>query len=318
MRCLIVDQMHEKTKDLLEEVGLQVDYRPDITREEIISEIGDYEGLIIRSKTKVDSSLIEAAKQLKFVGRAGAGVDNLDVDRLEQKEIEIFNAPEGNRNALAEHTMGLLLALMHKIVKADKEVRNKKWLREDNRGTELSGKTVGLLGYGNMGQAFAQKLSAFECDVLAYDKYKKSYTNDNCKAAGLEELFERCDVFSIHIPLTSETRNMIDEKFIQSFKKDIYLLNTARGEILSFSACCDGLKSGKIKGLALDVLENEKIDQLSPAQLQCFEELADSDKVILTPHVAGWSYESYENISIVLAEKIGKYLSEKDSNKQVG
>lgn len=311
MRCLIVDQMHESTTQLLEKVGLEVDYRPEISRTEILSIIEPYEGLIIRSKTKVDTELIEAASSLRFVGRAGAGVDNLNVEKLEEKGIKILNAPEGNRNALGEHTIGLLLALLHKIVKADREVRKKQWLREDNRGVELSGKTVGLLGYGNMGQAFAQKLSSFQCEVLAYDKYKDNYTNDHCEQASLDELFERCDIFSIHVPLTAETRDMVDLNFIKSFKKDIYLINTARGEILNFKSCCQGLNSGKIRGLALDVLENEKLEKLTAEEQDCFSELAASDRVILTPHVAGWSYESYRQISEVLASKIGQFIAEK-------
>lgn len=310
MKCLIVDQMHENISVLLKEAGVEVDYRPEISRDEILYSIGHYDGLIIRSKTNVDNELIEAADNLKFVGRAGAGVDNLNVERLEAKGINIFNAPEGNRNALGEHTIGLLLALLHKIVKADREVRNKHWLREENRGIELSGKTVGLLGYGNMGQAFAQKLSSFQCEVLAYDKYKDNYGDDHCTQASLEEVFDKSDIFSIHVPLTSETRHMVDVNFIRSFRKDIYLINTARGEILSLKSCCESLKSGKIRGLALDVLENEKLETLSPEQQKCFDQLASSDRVILTPHVAGWSYESYQQISEVLASKIIQFITE--------
>ncbi len=309
MNCLIVDYMHENTPEFFEGIGLIVDYKPKVGRQEILQIIGNYDGLVIRSKTPVDHELIEAGSKLKFVARAGAGIDNLDVDALEKRNIEVINAPEGNRNALAEHTVGLLMSLLHNIVKSDKEVRRSVWDREGNRGVELAGKTVGLLGYGYMGQAFAQKLQPFGCNVLAYDKYKQNYGDSFCKEATLDEVFRETDIFSIHVPLTGETHKMIDAEFINSFEKDVYIINTARGEVLSLADSAVALKTGKVVGMALDVLENEKLETLNDEQRNVFEYLVQSKKTILTPHVAGWSYESYENISKVLAEKIAIFKS---------
>lgn len=309
MNCLIVDYMHDKTSEFFEHIGLEVDYKPKVGRQEILHIIRKYDGLVIRSKTQVDQELIDAGSRLKFVARAGAGIDNLDVEALQKRSIEIINAPEGNRNALAEHTIGLLMSLLHNIVKSDKEVRKAIWDREGNRGVELAGKTVGLLGYGYMGQAFAQKLQPFGCNVLAYDKYKRNYGDSFCKEASLDQVFKESDIFSIHVPLTAETNHMIDADFINSFEKDIYIINTARGEVLNLADSCKALKSGKVIGMALDVLENEKIETLSDEQQTCFQYLIQSEKTILTPHVAGWSHESYENISKVLAEKIAIFKS---------
>ena len=309
MKCLIVDYMHEKTLDYFDKIGLTSDYKPTLDRAQILEVIDGYEGLVIRSKTKVDRELIKAGKHLKFVARAGAGIDNLDVDTLEKHGIEVINAPEGNRNALAEQAIGMLMSLLHNIVKSDKEVRQHKWDREGNRGVELAGKTVGLLGYGYMGQAFAQKLQPFGCNVLAYDKYKRRFTDSFCTESSLEEIFAKSDIFSIHVPLTAETKQMVDLNFINSFKKDIYLLNTARGEVLNLSDACKAIRIEKIKGIALDVLENEKLTTLSPTQQDSFKYLIGSNRAILTPHIAGWSHESYENISKILAEKIAAFMS---------
>lgn len=309
MKCLIVDFMHEKTIEFFDEVGLDSTYKPKANRQEILNVIGEFDGLVIRSKTKVDKELIAAGSNLKFVGRAGAGIDNLDVETLQSKGIEVINAPEGNRNALAEHCLGLLLSLLHNIVSSDKEVRQYIWDREGNRGVELAGKTVGLLGYGYMGQAFAQKLQPFGCNVIAYDKYKNNYGDSFCKEATLDTVFKDSDIFSIHVPLTGETKQMVNLAFIDSFAKDIYLINTARGEVLDLADSCKALSSGKIRGLALDVLENEKLDTMNERQKESFKFLKDSKRTILTPHVAGWSHESYENISKVLAHKIGVFIS---------
>jgi len=308
MKCLIVDKMHEETTDMLVEIGLKVDYEPHITREEIKSVISEYHGIIIRSKTPLDKELIDLATNLHFVGRAGAGVDNLDVDYLKAKDIAIMNAPEGNRNALGEHTVGMLLSLLNNIAKSDREVRNLSWDREGNRGYELFGKTVSLLGFGNMGEAFARKLKAFDCKVLAYDKYKKSFGSEYAIEASLDQIYSESDVFSIHVPLTEETRGMVNEVFLNKFQKKIYLLNTSRGEVLPFNACLHGLKQGIIKGVGLDVLENEKLNELDVNQKSAFEYLATSDKVIMTPHIAGWSFESYKKISLVLREKIKQFM----------
>ncbi|MBL6448665.1 phosphoglycerate dehydrogenase [Fulvivirga sp. 29W222] len=309
MKCLIVDYMYDNIEELLIMAGLEPDYRPTISRDEIVNIIHDYEGLIIRSKTRVDEALVEQAKQLKFVGRAGAGIDNLDEEVLDRRGIKILNAPEGNRNALGEHCIGLLLGLLNNIVKSDMEVRQGIWDREGNRGYELSGKTVGLVGCGYMGTAFAEKLRGFDCEVLVFDKYKDNCTNSYMRQTSMEEIYERADVFSLHIPLTTETKGLVDFDYINKFRKKIFFLNTSRGEIVSLSGLCKAIESGKVIGAGLDVLENEKINNLTTDEQKVFDYLVNSRKTILTPHIGGWSYESYEKINNVLVDKIKKEIN---------
>ena len=309
MKCLIVDYMYDDIETLIRDVGMEPDYRPLISRDEILGVISNYEGLIIRSKTRVDKELIDKATRLRFVARAGAGIDNLDEALLQQRSIAILNAPEGNRNAVGEHCMGLLLSLLHNIVKSDTEVRQGIWDREGNRGYELSGKTVGLIGYGFMGTSFAQKLKAFGCEVIFYDKYKLHASDGFARQATMEELFERVDVLSLHVPLTHETNGLVNEDYLSKFEKNIFFINTARGEVTKLSAIRYGLESGKIRGAALDVLENEKINKLSGEALDNFKYLINSNKTILTPHVAGWSFESYKMINTVLIDKIKQEIN---------
>ena len=261
--CLIADEMHESIIPLLEGIGIKADYRPKITRPELLECIGNYEVLLIRSKTDLDVEMIDRADKLEIIGRAGAGLDKIDVAYVEGKGIEIVNAPEGNRDALAEHAVGLLLSLLNNVVRADAEVRNWVWAREANRGIELSDKTVGIIGYGYMGQAFVQRLRAFDCRVLVYDKYKKGFGTKKVEEVSLEKLFDKADILSLHIPLTEETRGWVNKEFIDRFRKDIYLLNTARGEILPVKDLLALLDSGKVHGAALDVLEKEKFDALT-------------------------------------------------------
>ena len=303
-KCLIVDRMHECIIPLLEEAQYQVHYRPGMTREEILEAIAEYEGLIVRSKLAVDQELIDRATSLHFVGRAGAGLDQLDTEALAVRNIAVVNAPEGNRDALAEHMVGMLLGLLNKIYQADQQVRAGVWDREANRGVELMGKTVGIIGYGYMGQAFAQRLSGFGVKVLAYDKYRQTYGDVYATEASVEALHEQADVISFHVPLTEETRNMVDDRYLNQFQKDVILLNSARGKISSFKTLVEALERGKLRGAALDVLENEQLATLSEQQRHYFAKLCQSDRVLLTPHVAGWTYESYEKISRVLAKKV--------------
>jgi D-3-phosphoglycerate dehydrogenase / 2-oxoglutarate reductase len=302
--CLIIDLMHESILPLMEQIGWQVDYRPEIKREEIIQLIHQYEGLIVRSKTTIDKEIIDRAAKLKWIGRAGAGLDLLDVEALEAKNIRIVNAPEGNRDALAEHAIAILLALLNKIHTADRQIRQGTWDREGNRGVELMGKTVGIIGYGFMGQAFARRLQGFGVEVLAYDKYKTKYGDEFAKEVSMDEIYEKADVLSLHLPLTEETHYMLDHIYLQKFKKDIYLLNTARGKNISFKTLVEALEGGKLKGAALDVLENEKIKQFTTEQQHYFNLLIHHDNVIFTPHVGGWTYESYEKINQTLVAKI--------------
>lgn len=266
--------------------------------------IADYDGMIIRSKFKVDRAFLDKAKRLKFVGRCGAGMENIDLEAAREKGVKCFNSPEGNRDAVGEHALGILLSLMNKVVQADKEVRSGTWDRLRNRGTEIGGKTVGILGYGHMGSAFGQKLKGLSCEVIAYDKYKTGFSTRQVHEVELEEFFRKTDVLSIHMNLTEETVGMVDGDFFSKFEKDIYLINTARGPIVPLSELLAAIESGKVIGAALDVLEYEGLNFEELDSIPVLEELYKSEKVILTPHVAGWSHESNVKMASILAEKI--------------
>lgn len=307
--CLIVDEMHDSVVSLLKEIDVAPVYRPDVSRQEIIELIADYEVLFIRSKTRVDKELLKNAQHLKVVGRAGAGIDNLDEAYLSSKNIAIINAPEGNRDAVGEQTIGMLLSLMHNIHKSHLEVTSKTWDREGNRGVELSGKTVGIIGYGNMGQMVAQRLKSFGCNVLAYDKYRSDYEDEYCTSASLNEIHASADVLSLHVPLTDETRGWIDDDFFEAFQKPVYFLNLARGGIVSLHAVKSALEKGKLIGAALDVLENEKLETLNFEQEKVFKYLSEATNVILTPHIGGWSRESHVKINQVLVNKLNRLIN---------
>jgi D-3-phosphoglycerate dehydrogenase len=313
MKVLIIDEMHESITPLLTELNIEVEYEPQIKRNEIISIIGKYEGLIVRSKTRVDAELLQAAKKLKFVARAGAGIDNVEVEELEKRNIKLINAPEGNRDALAEHATGMILSLFNKINLADQEVRTGIWDREGNRGVELMGKTIGLLGYGNMGEAFAKRLSSFGCEILAYDAEKAGFSNGFVKEVEMNEIFEKAQILSLHIPLNAQNKGLVNYEFLSSFKNLEYIINTSRGEVIILKDLLKLLQENKIKGAALDVLENEKIRSLSSEELLVFQEIIKLKQVLFTPHVAGWSYESYEKINLVLCQKIKTLLKNIDN-----
>lgn len=303
-KILIVDSMHDSLFAMLNEIGWKYDYLPEIKRDEIKLKHQGYEGLIVRSKTFIDRDLLGESPTLKFIGRAGAGLDNLDLDYLHEKKIAVLHAAEGNRDAVGEFTVGLLLTLMRNIALADTEVRNGIWERERNRGEEIMNKTVSIIGYGNMGQAFARRLSGFGCKILVYDKYKKGYADRFCTEAGMDAIFDETDILSLHIPLTEETRWMVNTDYINRFKKNIIILNTARGEIIPLEAMAQTIASGKVRGAALDVLENEKINNLTRAQQQSFNYLKSKSNVIFTPHIAGWTFESHIKINVALINKI--------------
>jgi len=304
MNILIIDEMHPSIIPLLENEGFQVDYQPEISRLELEGIIHRYEGLIIRSKTAMDRPLLEKAARLRFIGRAGAGLDKIDLDSLQERNIPLYNAPEGNRDAVAEHAIGMLLALFNHIPRADRQVREKIWNREQNRGEELSGKTVGIFGYGHMGQSFAKKLRGFDVKVLAYDKYKTGFGSEFAEESSFERIQEEADILSIHVPLTSETRNFFTLEVINAFKKPFYLINTARGEVVSLEVLNGALASGKLRGALLDVLEKEKLDKLDPLQEEAFQKLVEKPNVLFSPHVAGWTFQSYEKINKVLVGKL--------------
>lgn len=304
MKFLIVDEMHESIVPLLSSINVIGNYKPYLNREEVLNEVVDYDGIVVRSKLKLDVEFFKKAVQLKFIARAGAGLDQIDVEEVERRGIVIVNAPEGNRDALGEHALGLLLSLTNKISQGNLQVRNKIWDREGNRGVELSGKTVGLLGYGFMAQAFAKRLKAIGCIVVAYDKYKTGFSDEVVKEVSLNELKVISDVFSIHVPLTNETLGFVDEEFLKSFSKSFWLLNTARGPVLKLIGLIGAMKSGKVLGAGLDVLENEKINKLSVEEEVWFSELSRFENVVFSPHVGGWSVESYRRINTVLVEKL--------------
>jgi D-3-phosphoglycerate dehydrogenase len=303
-KVLIVDEVHPSMAEGLTNLGFEVETRTDLTLSEFVSILPAYEGLVVRSKFKITAEILTDTT-LTFIARAGAGLDLLDVDVCLSRGIAVFSANEGNSDAVAEHVIGQLLSLAHKLHTSDTEVRHGLWEREGNRGFELKGKTIGIIGYGNMGKAVASRLACFGMSILAYDKYAPSADYP----ATMEQLFEQADILSLHIPLTSETRGLISVEFINSFKKPILLINSSRGPIAPLEPLLHGLRSGQIKGLALDVLPNEKLSTWSPVEKELFTEIAAYPATIFSPHVAGWTTESYYKINEVLLEKIKLHFS---------
>lgn len=311
MKVLFIDSVHHYLSEALAEKGIQCDLFYNLTKTEIENCIGEYQGVVIRSKIKLTKEIIDKATRLKFIARAGAGMENIDVDYAESKGIRCLHAPEGNRDAVAEHAMGMLLSLFNNLNRADFEVRNGHWLREENRGIELCGKTVGIIGYGNMGSAFAQRLTGFDSEILAYDKYKEGFGTSLIKESALEDLFEKADIISLHTPLTPETHHLINTHFINSFNKNIYIINTARGKSLDTAALVNAIEEGKVLGACLDVLEYEAVsfEKLDASKLpEPFQYLIQSEKVILSPHIAGWTHESNFKIAKHLFIKIVNLL----------
>lgn len=310
MNILFIDPIAIGSNQLnqtLEKAGHTCDLQYKWTKEEIISNIHLYDGIVIRSRIKITKEIIDKAAKLKFIARAGAGMENIDTAYAENKGIKCLHAPEGNRDAVAEHAIGMLLSLFNNLCRANQEVREAKWIREGNRGVELMGKTVGIIGYGNMGSAFAERLKSFGVTVLAYDKYKTGFGSGSVQEVSLDKIFEETDVLSLHTPLTDETHDLINHTFINKFKKNIYIINTARGKSLNTADLVANIHSGKVLGACLDVLEYEvtSFENLDTSALpQAFQYLVQSDKVILSPHIAGWTRESNEKIAMILGEKI--------------
>lgn len=303
-KILVINDLHLDFIKILEADGFTIDYKPNISKEEVWDIIAEYHGLIVRSKLYIDEDFIKKAKKLEFIGRAGAGIDNIDENALVKTAIKIYNAPEGNRDAVGEHAIGMLLSVFNNIHKGHHEIINGKWDREGNRGLELGSKTIGIFGYGNTGRSLAKKLQGFGCRVIAYDKYKTEDGDLFAEKVSYEDFLKYSDVVSIHVPLTKETGNFINKDFIDSFEKEIFLINTSRGKVLNLEDLLDGLNNGKVVAACLDVLENEKLNTLTERQRKTLDELIATNKVLLTPHVAGWTYESYRKISEVMAQKI--------------
>ncbi|ARV15740.1 2-hydroxyacid dehydrogenase [Polaribacter sp. SA4-12] len=307
MKVLHLDSNHSLLINQLNDLGYTNDEDYTSSKSDIENKIHLYDGFIIRSRFSIDKDFLDKASNLKFIGRVGAGLENIDCEYAESKGITLIAAPEGNRNAVGEHSLGMLLSLFNNLNKADKEVRNGKWLREENRGIELDGRTVGLIGYGNMGKSFAKKLRGFDVEVLCYD-IKPNVGDANCKQVSLSELQEKADVLSLHTPQTELTKNMINTDFINGFKKSFWLINTARGKSVVTKDLVSALQSDKILGAGLDVLEYEKAsfenlfsDDKMP---EAFKYLIDSENVLLSPHVAGWTIESKERLAQTIVDKI--------------
>lgn len=307
IKVLFVDSTHPVLPEKLKSAGLQVDYQPEITKTEVEEIIQLYDGVVVRSKLQLDVKLLEKATKLKFIARVGSGLENIDVSYAGHRNIICLNAPEGNRDSVGEHTIGILLTMMNKISRADAEVKSGKWLREANRGYELKGKTIGIIGYGNMGSAFAQRLKGFEVTTIAYDKYKFEYSDDYAEETTLEEIFEKTDILSLHVPLTNETNYMVNKEFLSKFHKNIFLLNTSRGKVVNTNHLVWGLKNGRVLGAALDVLEYEKstFEELHRKEIpEEYKYLLNHPAVVVTPHVAGWTFESEVKLAEVLSDKI--------------
>jgi D-3-phosphoglycerate dehydrogenase / 2-oxoglutarate reductase len=303
-RVLIIDEVHASLFPMVDGIGVAYDYRPDIKPLEVCEALVGFDGLIVRSKMRITADTIKLADKLKFVARAGAGLDNIDAEALQERGIALFGANEGNRQAVGEHALGMLLSLMRNITRGDRQVRDKVWLREENRGEEISGKTVGIIGYGNMGKSFARVLSGFGCRIVAYDRFAPEKIGAPAEQVSLEELQAEADIVSLHIPYVPENRAFADDAFFSSFRKPMWFMNTSRGEVVDQKALVQHLQSGKVKGAALDVLENEKLHTLTALQQENFAYLSQSDNVVLTPHIAGWTHESYVKINEVLVQKI--------------
>ncbi|MEL0651551.1 2-hydroxyacid dehydrogenase [Algibacter sp. TI.3.09] len=306
MKILHLDTNHELLIEQLAQAGFTNHEDYTSTKPEIEAKIGEYDGIVLRSRFTIDKQFLDAATNLKFIGRVGAGLENIDCDYAEQKGVYLVSAPEGNRNAVGEHSLGMLLSLFNKLNKADAEVRQGKWLREANRGIELDGKTVGLIGYGNMGKAFAKKLRGFDVEVLCYD-IKANVGDANAKQVTLAEFQEKVDVVSLHTPQTPLTVNMINAEFINAVKKPFWLINTARGKSVVTTDLMNALKSEKILGAGLDVLEYEKAsfeNLFTSSMPEAFQYLIDTENVLLTPHVAGWTIESKEKLAQTIVDKV--------------
>lgn len=306
MKILHLDTNHPLLINQLNDLGFTNDEDYTASKEAIESKIADYNGIVIRSRFTIDKVFLNAATNLKFIARVGAGLENIDIDYAQQKGIALIAAPEGNRNAVAEHALGMLLSLFNKLNKANFEVKQGLWNREANRGVELDGKTIGIIGYGNTGKAFAKKLRGFEVEVLCHDILPK-VGDTNAKQVSLQELQEKADVLSLHTPQTSGTLGMINATFINAFKKPFWFINTARGKSVVTDDLVTALKSTKILGVGLDVLEYEKSsfeDMFTSEMPEAFQYLIKAENVLLTPHVAGWTIESKEKLAQAIVDKI--------------
>ncbi|MCI4669288.1 MAG: phosphoglycerate dehydrogenase [Bacteroidia bacterium] len=308
MKILIIDRFPQNFLNSLAEKEVEVNYFPNRARTEILTLLPEYDILIMNSRIQLDKEAIDLAKKLKLVVRAGVGMDHIDVDYLNEKGVRVENTKGGNANAVGEHTVGMLLAMRNKLVRANDEVKQFRWEREKNRGWEIGGKTIGIIGYGHTGRSVAKKLSGFGSELLAYDKYLSDYGDEYVEESSLHAIQEKADILSIHIPLSPETREWVNLAFFSSFKKPIYFLNLARGPIVKIADLLQAMDQGLVLAAALDVLPNEKLDRLSDEEKLLYEDLFARENVMLSPHIGGWTRESLENINQMILNFVDETL----------
>jgi D-3-phosphoglycerate dehydrogenase len=315
-KFLVTDNVPHGFVEKLQGLGFEVTHIPDLYNHTLLPIIGEFDGMVISTQVRMDKTMLDAAVRMKYILRPGSGLDNVDLPYTEIKGIKVWNSPEGNREAVSEHCLALLLNLMNYIPRAWEAVKRMEWIRTPNTGAELKGKTVGIIGYGNTGTAFAQKLLGFGAQILAYDKYKEIPGEDHwVSGAEMEDLYEQADVVSLHIPLTAETKYLVNDEFISRFRKPVYLLNTARGGIVDTDAVITGLENGRLAGAGLDVLENERFDTYTDEEKTRFRRLLEAGNVVITPHIAGWTEEARKKIFFIVLDKFEQWYSANRSGK---